>query len=106
MGGGTLGAGPRRRRRGGRRRGVRRHGYSPDAGADPVLGLDLDLPTLRHVGRPTRASPRSGPTWSPSPSATASVDVVVSAQTVEHLWDQERFVAECARVLRPGGRLR
>jgi SAM-dependent methyltransferase len=34
----------------------------------------------------------------------ASVDLVVSLQTVEHVWDQPRFVRECARVLRPGGR--
>jgi SAM-dependent methyltransferase len=30
---------------------------------------------------------------------------VVSAQTLEHLWDQDGFLRECARVLRPGGRL-
>ena len=29
----------------------------------------------------------------------------MSSQVVEHLWDQDAFVAECARVLRPGGRL-
>jgi SAM-dependent methyltransferase len=29
----------------------------------------------------------------------------VSLQTIEHLWDQARFVAECRRVLRPAGRL-
>lgn len=39
------------------------------------------------------------------PFADAAFDVVVSLQTVEHLWDQGTFVAECARVLRPGGRL-
>ncbi len=26
-------------------------------------------------------------------------------QVIEHLWDQPQFVAECARVLRPGGLL-
>jgi SAM-dependent methyltransferase len=39
------------------------------------------------------------------PCRGGSVDVVVTSQVVEHLWDQEAFVAECARVLRPGGRL-
>ncbi|HSR23160.1 MAG TPA: methyltransferase domain-containing protein, partial [Candidatus Eisenbacteria bacterium] len=39
------------------------------------------------------------------PVADGSVDVVVSSQVLEHLWDQPRFVRECARVLRPGGRL-
>ena len=31
------------------------------------------------------------------------VDVVVNFQVIEHLWDQQQFVAECRRVLRPGG---
>jgi SAM-dependent methyltransferase len=39
------------------------------------------------------------------PLADAAVDVVVSLQVVEHLWNQPGFFAECARVLRPGGRL-
>ncbi|KAA1420738.1 class I SAM-dependent methyltransferase [Mumia zhuanghuii] len=39
------------------------------------------------------------------PYADASFDVVVSLQTIEHLWNQDAFVAECARVLRPGGTL-
>ena len=30
-------------------------------------------------------------------------DAVVSLQVVEHIWEQPRFVAECARVTRPGG---
>lgn len=37
------------------------------------------------------------------PYADESFDVVVSLQTIEHLWNQEAFVAECLRVLRPGG---
>src|SRR5215216_1023904 len=37
------------------------------------------------------------------PMAEKSVDVVVNFQVIEHLWDQGQFVAECYRVLRPGG---
>jgi SAM-dependent methyltransferase len=76
-----------------------------DAGAALVVGVDLDGPTLRHVGStyagvaPVRANLVA------LPLETASADLVVSAQVVEHLWDQEGFVSECARVLRPGGRL-
>jgi 2-polyprenyl-3-methyl-5-hydroxy-6-metoxy-1,4-benzoquinol methylase len=76
-----------------------------DAGAAVVLGLDLDATTLRHVARsyppvlPVRAN------LVRLPCRSGSVDVVVSNQVVEHLWDQAGFVAECARVLRPGGRL-
>jgi ubiquinone/menaquinone biosynthesis C-methylase UbiE len=37
------------------------------------------------------------------PLADASVDVVVSFETLEHITEQEAFVDEVARVLRPGG---
>lgn len=76
-----------------------------EAGADRVLGIDLDPVTMRHVAdhhgevAPIRAN------LVDLPLRDGSVDLVVSAQTVEHLWDQERFVAECSRVLRRGGRV-
>jgi len=76
-----------------------------DAGARTVVGIDLDLATLRHLAG---AYPRLAPVRAnlvALPVRTGALDVVVAAQTVEHLWDQDRFVAECARVLRPGGRL-
>lgn len=39
------------------------------------------------------------------PFAGGAFDVVVCLQVIEHLWDQPALVAECARVLAPGGRL-
>lgn len=39
------------------------------------------------------------------PLPDASIDSVVNFQVIEHLWDQPAFVAECLRVLRPGGEL-
>jgi SAM-dependent methyltransferase len=75
------------------------------AGARIVIGVDLDVPTLLHV---LATYPSVSPVRANLvllPCADASLDVVVSAQTIEHLWDQDRFVRECARVLRPGGRL-
>lgn len=76
-----------------------------DAGARTVVGIDLDLAPLRHlaVTYPAVAPVRAN--LVALPVRTGAADVVVSAQTVEHLWDQQRFVGECARVLRPGGRL-
>jgi SAM-dependent methyltransferase len=76
-----------------------------EAGAVLVAGLDLDQPSLRHVAgtypgvRPVRANLVS------LPLVHGCAGLVVSSQVVEHLWDQDRFVRECARVLRPGGRL-
>jgi SAM-dependent methyltransferase len=76
-----------------------------DAGAALVVGVDLDGPTLRHVVRTYGGVAAVRANLVALPVRGGSVDLVVSAQVVEHLWDQERFVAECARVLRPGGRL-
>lgn len=39
------------------------------------------------------------------PVGDASMDVVVSFETVEHLFEQDVFLGEIKRVLRPGGRL-
>ena len=39
------------------------------------------------------------------PVADESVDVVLSTQVLEHVADPGRYLSECRRVLRPGGRL-
>lgn len=39
------------------------------------------------------------------PFAAESCEVVVSFETIEHVADPSRMLAECRRVLRPGGRL-
>jgi SAM-dependent methyltransferase len=73
------------------------------AGARLVLGIDYDAATLDHVHRryPGVAVVRGNLVQLPVGSGT--LDLVVALQVIEHLWDQPRFVAECARVLRPGG---
>jgi 2-polyprenyl-3-methyl-5-hydroxy-6-metoxy-1,4-benzoquinol methylase len=76
-----------------------------DAGASLVAGLDLDLATVRHAAAAYPGVPVAVANLVALPAADAAVDLVVSSQVVEHLWDQDAFVAECARVLRPGGRL-
>ncbi|MBB5805499.1 SAM-dependent methyltransferase [Saccharothrix ecbatanensis] len=70
-----------------------------------VVALDYDEITAAHVGRayPELAVLRGN--LASLPLRDASVDVVANLQVIEHLWDQEGFLAECARVLRPGGRL-
>jgi SAM-dependent methyltransferase len=83
-------------------------GYGADllAGvARRVLALDYDPAAVAHV---RRAYPRVRAVrgnLAALPLGPAALDMVANLQVIEHLWDQEGFLAECVRVLRPGGRL-
>ncbi|TFV60349.1 class I SAM-dependent methyltransferase [Mycobacterium sp. PS03-16] len=83
-------------------------GYGADLIADVahrVIALDYDEATVAHVrARYPRIDVRHA-NLAALPLPDASVDVVVNFQVIEHLWDQPQFVAECLRVLRPGGLL-
>ena len=83
-------------------------GYGADLIAEVarrVTGLDYDESTVAHVRtRYPRVHMLHG-NLAELPLPDASVDVVVNFQVIEHLWDQGQFVAECLRVLRPGGLL-
>ncbi|MCA1831923.1 MAG: class I SAM-dependent methyltransferase [Actinomycetota bacterium] len=83
-------------------------GYGSDilaASARDVVGVDLDEGVVAHAGRhyPRARFERADLLALPFPDA--SFDAVVSLQVIEHLSGPRDFVAECARVLRPGGRL-
>ena len=83
-------------------------GYGADRLAEVarvVLGLDYDAAAVGHVAAayPRVAAVRAN--VATLPVRDGSVDVVASLQVIEHLWDQPGFLRECARVLRPGGRL-
>ncbi|WP_028932555.1 class I SAM-dependent methyltransferase [Pseudonocardia spinosispora] len=70
-----------------------------------VIGLDYDEQAAAHVAAryPSVHVTRGNLVHLPLPDD--AVDVVVNLQVIEHLWDQPGFLAECARVLRPGGLL-
>lgn len=83
-------------------------GYGADllaSVARSVLALDYDAPTAAHVAHayPRVLAVRGN--LAALPLGSSAVDVVTSLQVIEHLWDQEGFLAECVRVLRPGGQL-
>lgn len=69
--------------------------------AAAVVALDYDPATAAHVARryPRVRVARANLVALP----VRQVDAVVSLQVIEHLWEQERFLRECRRVLRPGG---
>ncbi|MEU7530639.1 class I SAM-dependent methyltransferase [Saccharothrix sp. NPDC042600] len=75
------------------------------AHAARVVALDYDQLTAEHAARAYPELSVLRGNLASLPLRDASVDVVANLQVIEHLWDQEGFLAECARVLRPGGRL-
>jgi SAM-dependent methyltransferase len=70
-----------------------------------VLALDLDAVTAAHVARRYPGTGVARANLVALPVRDGGVDAVVSLQVIEHLWEQERFLRECFRVLRPGGAL-
>lgn len=69
------------------------------AGYDVTL-LDYDDYTVKHVSRTHPKLRLVRGNLVSLPFAYNAFDAVVSLQTVEHLWDQRGFVAECHRVSR------
>jgi 2-polyprenyl-3-methyl-5-hydroxy-6-metoxy-1,4-benzoquinol methylase len=84
-------------------------GYGADllqrAGAARVVGLDYEPTALRHLAKVYPQVDLVQGNLVQTGFAGDSFDLVVSLQTIEHLWEQPRFVAECARILAPGGTL-
>ncbi|MGH3434656.1 MAG: class I SAM-dependent methyltransferase [Thermocrispum sp.] len=70
-----------------------------------VIALDYDEPSTRHVARAYPGVDVLRANLAVLPLRDGSVDVVANFQVIEHLWDQDGFLAECHRVLRPGGML-
>ena len=71
--------------------------------ARSMCALDYDAYATGHVRRTYPGLQVVRANLVALPFAAGSFDTVVSLQTIEHLWDQDTFVAECKRVLRPGG---
>ncbi len=81
-------------------------GYGADLlarGAARVLALDYDPQAVGHVGRRYPRVTAARANLVALPVRDAGVDMVVSLQVIEHLWDQMQFLRECRRVLAPRG---
>ena len=73
--------------------------------ARSVVGVEVDLRAVEHarisyVARNLRFEQGSAQAI---PLEDQSVDVVVSFETIEHFYEQEKFISEVRRVLRPSG---
>jgi SAM-dependent methyltransferase len=75
------------------------------ASASDVVGIDYDALTIAHAATtyPQARFVRANLAALPAPSR--SVDVVLTLQVIEHVWNHPEFVRECLRVLVPGGML-
>lgn len=71
--------------------------------ASGVLALDYDAWTAAHVHRRYPALALARANLANLPLRSASVDVVINLQVIEHLWNQPEFLGECHRVLTVGG---
>jgi 2-polyprenyl-3-methyl-5-hydroxy-6-metoxy-1,4-benzoquinol methylase len=74
------------------------------AGAARVIGLDISEPVCQHARTKYGLDVRVA-TAEQIPLADASMDVIVSFETIEHIPNPGLFLDECGRVLVPGGRL-
>jgi SAM-dependent methyltransferase len=83
-------------------------GYGTDllaTEAAAVVGIDYDALTAAHAAASYRRPRFVRANLAALPVPSASVDVVVTLQVIEHVWNHREFVGECLRVLRPGGSL-
>lgn len=70
-----------------------------------IVGVDYDAAAIAHAARSYPRPHFVRGNLAAVPVRTAAVDVVVTLQVVEHVWNHREFVGECLRLLRPGGLL-
>jgi 2-polyprenyl-3-methyl-5-hydroxy-6-metoxy-1,4-benzoquinol methylase len=70
-----------------------------------VIGVELDPESVQHASREYRSANLQYLNGEATrlPVESQSIDVVVSFETLEHLFEHEIFLAEVCRVLRPNG---
>jgi SAM-dependent methyltransferase len=94
-----------------------RHAFEAMRRGARVVALDYSAAELKDVGAVTAAMLDTGDitwnSWSGAvngdaldiPFADDTFDRIITAEVLEHIWDDDRAINELVRVLRPGGRL-
>lgn len=77
--------------------------YLLRAGAQSCLGFDIDFGATQYAQATYEDCIFAQCEATRLCLSNATVDVVVSFETIEHIKDQKTFLLECKRVLRPGG---
>ncbi len=77
--------------------------YLSGAGACSCIGFDIDGPALSYARSHYPGCRFVQCDAAHMPLCDGSADVVVSFETLEHLPEPSSFLAECCRVLKPGG---
>ncbi|MEI2716994.1 MAG: class I SAM-dependent methyltransferase [Candidatus Nanopelagicales bacterium] len=83
-------------------------GYGADmirATGTQVIAIDMDDAVIAHVRRTYPKVQTLQANLVDLPLRSGTADTVVCLQVIEHLWNLDEFLAECRRILRPGGRL-
>lgn len=73
--------------------------------ASRLCGVDVDADALRWAARPEGAELRQIPSRGSLPFPDEPFDTVILSEVLEHVADERGVLRECARVLRPAGRL-
>jgi SAM-dependent methyltransferase len=72
-----------------------------------VTGCDIAPAMVRQATEADRERTvrwiRLAPRWKALPLPAGSLDTIVAASVLEYVWDPPAVLADCARVLRPGG---
>jgi SAM-dependent methyltransferase len=79
-----------------------------DYGCADLKYRDLFPAAVTYLGADLRGNPHASVELRPDgtlPLADGSADAVFSSQVLEHVAEPATYLAECARVLRPGGKL-
>ncbi len=85
--------------------GCNRGSYLTDYTAGTGIGVDISLPVLRIAKQRNRAHYLQGDAQQLSFIKSGSIDCILCSEMIEHVLQPEHVIAECYRILRPGGRL-